>query len=263
MPEGDTVHLAAARLAATLEGRTLAKTEFRVPQHATADLSGKRVERVTARGKHLLFRIEGGVTLHTHFKMEGVWHLYRPGERWRVPGRAVRVVLQTEETTAVGADLAVVDLVRTDEEHTVVGHLGPDPLGEDWDADEAQARLEKHPDVAIGEALLDQTVMAGPGNIYRCEICFLRGTHPDVPVRDAGDLRALVDLTKRLMEANRATGMQITTGDRRRGHERWVYGRRALPCRRCGTPIAKRTERRDGAARPTYWCPSCQPDPVR
>lgn len=258
MPEGDTVHLAATRLHAALSGQTLTRTDFRVPRLATVDLSDRRVEDVVARGKHLLFRIEGGTSLHTHFKMEGSWHLYRPGESWRGPGHQVRAVLETEQLTAVGFRLAIVELLPTAEEDSVVGHLGPDVLGPDWDAEEALARLEAEGDRAIGDVLLDQGVMAGPGNIYRCEICFLRGVHPDTLVRDVPDLRGVVDLTKRVMEANRSTGMQITTGDTRPGRMHWVYGRRQKPCRRCGTPIAKRSEGA-GGVKVTYWCPSCQP----
>lgn len=120
------------------------------------------------------------------------------------------------------------------------------------------AVLDTEPWKAVGHVLLDQTVIAGPGNIYRCEICFLRGVHPSTPLREVRDLAGLVDLTKRVMEANRDTGMQITTGDRRPGRMHWVYGRRGQSCRRCGTPIAKQAEK-PGAERVTYWCPTCQP----
>jgi formamidopyrimidine-DNA glycosylase len=262
VPEGDTVHLAATRLQAALADQELKSTDFRVPRYATVDLSGHRVENVVARGKHLLFRIGVETTLHTHFKMEGSWHLYRPGESWRGPSFQVRAVLETEPWTAVGFRLAIVELIPTAEEATVVGHLGPDVLGPDWDEAEALRRLVAEGDRPIGDVLLDQRVMAGPGNVYRCEICFLRGLHPDTLVRDVADPAALVALTKRVMEANRSTGMQITTGDARRGRMHWVYGRRDRPCRRCGAPIAKRSEGA-GGVKVTYWCPSCQPAPER
>ncbi len=259
MPEGDTVFVAATRLNRALGGRTLTRTDFRVPAFATADLSGREVHEVVSRGKHLLFRIDGGVTLHTHFKMEGSWHLYRPGARWRAAATGARAVLETDEWQAVGFDLAVTELVPTAEEDRIVGHLGPDPLTE-WDAGEAVRRLGLDPERPIAHALLDQSVIAGPGNIYKCEICFLRGLYPWTPVGDVPDHAGIVDLTARLMQANRTTGMQVTTGDDRPGRQRWVYGRGRKPCRRCGTPIGRRGQ--DHEERVTYWCPSCQP-PVR
>ena len=262
MPEGDTVHLAATRLQAALAGEVLTRTDFRVPLHATEDLAGRTIEGVVARGKHLLFRIEEGITLHTHFKMEGSWHLYKPGQDWRGPDFQVRCVLETKPWVAVGFRLAIVELLHSSAEDEVVGHLGPDVLGADWDADEALSRLAADPARPIGEAIVDQRIMAGPGNVYRCEICFLRGLHPDTAVGDVADLPALIALTKKVMEANRSTGMQITTGDARPGRMHWVYGRRNKPCRRCGTPIAKRSEGA-GGAKVTYWCPNCQPSPLR
>jgi formamidopyrimidine-DNA glycosylase len=257
VPEGDTVFLAAARLRRALAGQVLTRTDFRVPRIATADLSGRRVDDVVSRGKHLLFRIEGGVTLHTHYKMEGSWHLYRPGERWRGPGWQVRVLLETEPWIAVGFRLAVAELVETAREQEVVGPLGPDPLGPDWDAAEALRRLCAQPERPIGEALLDQRVMAGPGNVWRNELCFLRGLDPQIPVSRIARLERLVALVKELFDANATTGSQVTTGDQRPGRTRWVYGRGGLPCRRCGSRIRVRAPREP--ERVTYWCPSCQP----
>jgi len=258
VPEGDTVHLAARRLDAALAGHVLTKTDIRVPRYALTDLSGQKVENVIARGKHLLLRTDGNVTLHTHFKMEGSWHLYAPGEKWRGPGFQVRAVFETDDRVAVGFRLGIVELLSTDEEHRVVGHLGPDVLGPDWDPDEALRRLEKHPDSPIGDAIIDQTVMAGPGNVYRNEICFLRGLDPWTPVAKVPDLTGLIALTKRVMEANRTTGRQITTGLDRPGREHFVYGRKGKSCRRCGTPIRRKAEA-PGEEGVTYWCPTCQP----
>ena len=258
MPEGDTVFLSATRLHNSLAGQTLTKTDFRVPSFATSDLSGKRVQEVTSHGKHILVRVEGGVTLHTHFKMEGAWDLYRPGQRWRGPGWQVRVVLETQPWIAVGFRLPVVELIPTGDEDDVVGHLGPDPLRA-WDPEDALARLSAASGMSIGEALLDQTLMSGLGNVYKSEVCFLRGIHPDTPVSEVEDLAAVVDLSARLLFANKGTGRQITTGDGRRGRERWVYARGGRPCRRCGTPIRKMEQPSYGAQRVTYWCPACQP----
>ena len=177
MPEGDTVYLASTRLHEALAGHELTKSDFRVPRYATSDLSGRTVEEITSHGKHMLFRIEGDLLLHTHFKMEGAWDLYRRGEAFRGPGWQIRVVLETDDRVAVGFRLPVIDLVDAGQEDEFTGHLGPDPLRE-WDEDEAFSRLEAKGELTIGEALLDQTVVAGFGNVYKSEICFLRGSTP-------------------------------------------------------------------------------------
>ena len=257
MPEGDTVFLAATRLHAALARQTLTRTDFRVPRIATVDLAGRAVEAVRSHGKHLLFRIAGGVTLHTHFKMNGSWHLYRPGERWQGPGWQVRALLETEPWVAVGFRLAVVELLHSAREHEVLGHLGPDPLSAQWDAAEALRRLTAEPDRPIGDAILDQRVIAGPGNVWKSELCFLRGLDPWTPVGRVSRPERLVALVKELFEANRTTGSQITTGDLRPGRTQWVYGRGGRPCRRCGTIIRVRGPREP--ERVTYWCPACQP----
>ena len=168
-------------------------------------------------------------------------------------------MLESEEWTAVGYRLPVLELFPSREEGERLRHLGPDPLSEDWDADEALHRLTADPARSISEALLDQRVIAGVGNVYRCEICFLRGVHPDAPVSAVRDPAALVSLVKRLFEANRGTGSQVTTGDPRRGQSHHVYGRGGEACRRCRTAIRRRamTMGEDGE-RVTYWCPRCQ-----
>ena len=262
MPEGDTVHLTAARLHRALAGRILVPTDFRVPRFATADLAGQRVREVIARGKHLLLRTDAAVTLHSHLKMEGAWHLYRPGQRWRGPGFQVRAVLVTDPWTAVGFRLGICELLATNREHEVVGHLGPDVLGPDWDLDEAARRLRAEPARPIGVALLDQRAIAGPGNIWKNEICFLRGVSPWTPVAEVDDLEAILGLLKRMMEVNRSIGHQVTTGDRRRGRTHWVAGRGGEPCRRCATPIQRAFQSAGASERVTYWCPTCQPAPA-
>ena len=261
MPEGDSVFVAAARLNKALAGHVLTTTDFRVPRYATLDLSGQRLIEVVPRGKHILMRVDDGSTIHTHFKMEGEWHLYRPRERWRGPGWQVRVVLETEAWVAVGFRLGVVDVFPTSKEGDVVGHLGPDLLGPDWDAALAERNLARDPERPLGAALLDQTLMAGLGNVYKSEICFLSGIYPWTRVGAVPDLAKVVDLSKRTIEANRGTGMQVTTGDNRPGRRHWVYGRKGDPCRRCGTPIAKKEEVVGTRERVTYWCPNCQPAP--
>ncbi len=187
MPEGDTVHLAATRLHAALAGRLLTRTDFRVPRYAALDLSGRGVDAVVARGKHILMRVDGGTTIHSHLKMEGEWHLYRVGERWQAPGWQARLVLETEAWTAVGFRLGVVDVVPTTDEARLVGHLGPDLLGEDWDADVALANLNDRGDAAIGDALLDQTIVAGLGTIWRSEACWRAAVDPWRPTGEITD----------------------------------------------------------------------------
>ena len=262
MPEGDTVFLAATRLDRALAGQRLLATDFRVPRFATADLAGEVVTAVVPRGKHLLLRTDAGVTLHTHFKMEGAWHLYRPGERWRGPDFQVRAVLRTEPWVAVGFRLAICELLPTAREQEVVGHLGPDVLGPDWDLDEAARRLRADPGRAIGTALLDQRAVAGPGNIWKSELCFLWGVDPWTAVGEVRDLEGMLALLARMMDANRTTGSQVTTGDTRAGRTHWVAARRGRPCRRCGTPIRMAEQASYDAERPTYWCPTCQPGPA-
>jgi endonuclease-8 len=246
-----------------LAGRRLTRTDFRVPQLAATDLSGRSVLAVVPRGKHMLTRIEGGITLHTHFKMEGTWHIYRPGQRWHGPLWQVRVVLETAERVAVGFRLPVVELVATAKESDVVGHLGPDLLGPDWDAEEALRRLRSDPSREIGTALLDQRNLAGLGNLWRCEALFLRGIDPWTAVADVADLPGLVDVSYRMLQANKDRPDQTSTGSTRRGETAYVVGRYRKPCRRCGTAIQKRPQGVAPQQRETYWCPHCQRGPGR
>jgi endonuclease-8 len=257
VPEGDTVYLTARNLDRALAGQTLLECDLRVPAFATVDLSGETVRGVVPRGKHLLMRI-GETTIHSHVKMEGAWHLYRPGTRWRRPAWQARAVLSTSEWVAVGFQLGVLHVLPTKEEESVVGQLGPDPLAADWDAGEALARMLADPARPVGLALLDQRVIAGLGNVYRNELCFLRGTLPTRPVGEVADPLKLIDLGQRLIFANRERTPRTTTG-RLRGDTLWVHGRDGRPCLRCGTTIRQGslgdTELQQ---RNTFYCPSCQ-----
>jgi endonuclease-8 len=262
VPEGDNVWRDAQRLGRALAGNVLVHSDFRVPRYATVDLAGRRVLAVTARGKHLVTRVEGNLTLHTHLEMDGAWHLVPAGGRWpRAAGPAwqVRLVLRTEQWQAVGYRLPVIDLDSTDREDRYVGHLGPDVLGPDWDTDRAVTLLLREPARAVGIALLDQRNLAGPGNVYRTEALFLQGISPWSPLQDVNDPRALVERTRELMVHNRDRPHRTTTGSTRRGEELWVYGRAGRPCRRCGTPIRSAGQGPPGAERATAWCPHCQP----
>ncbi|MDL9978561.1 DNA-formamidopyrimidine glycosylase family protein [Microbacterium sp. ASV49] len=256
MPEGDTVWQAAHRLDTALHGGVVTRFDLRVPRAATSDLTGETVHEVVARGKHILHRI-GDYTLHTHLKMEGEWHVYAPGQRWRKPGFRARAVVATESAETVGFDLGVVELVRTADEDRIVGYLGPDPLQDDWDAATAAAHL--HADTRpIHVALQDQRNIAGFGNEYASELLFLRGIHPQTPASQT-DAEALVALGVRTIRANRDRVNRTFTGDIR--NTDWVYGRERRPCRRCGTTIRSMSLGADATReRQVFWCPNCQPD---
>jgi len=258
MAEGDTVFATAVRLHEALAGHVLTRTDFRVPAFANADLRGQVVGQVVSRGKHLLIRTDHEVSVHSHLGMDGAWRLYERGERWRGRSFEVRGVLEIDSRVAVGHRLRRLEVLRTSAESVVLGHLGPDVLGPDWNEKEVVRRLVASPERPVGEALTDQGVMAGPGNVYKSEICFLAGVDPRTPVSEVEDPTAVIHLTKGLMERNRTGGRRVTTDDPRRGKELWVYGRAGRPCRRCGTPIRSFTQGPAGEGRVTYACPGCQ-----
>lgn len=266
MPEGDTVWRHARQLHEALAGARLTGSDFRLPALATADLTGWTVREAASRGKHLLIRLTGAGrprTLHSHLRMDGSWRIFRPGEPWRGgPGHTVRIVLTTDAATAVGYRLHDVELVPTAREASVVGHLGPDLLGADWDLTEAVRRLRAVPDRPLAAALLDQRNLAGIGNLYACELAFLAGVSPWTPIGEVADLTALVDRAHRLLHTNRESWAQVTTGSSRPGEANWVHGRAGRPCRRCGTRVRQAPSTRGIDARVTFWCPRCQPGPV-
>lgn len=265
MPEGDTVWLAAHQLHEVLAGRVLTVSDLRVPRLATVDLTGRQVLDVTPRGKHLLTRVEGGLTLHSHLRMDGSWRIFRAGERWRGgPAHQIRAVLGTADHSAVGYRLPVLELLRTGEEDRIVGHLGPDLLGPDWDPATAAANLAADPSRPLREALLDQRNLAGIGNVYACELAFLAKASPWLPVGELpeGVPARLAATAHRLLDANKATHDRITTTGRGQGMPLYVYGRLGRPCARCGTLVRKRNLVENGTERPVYWCPGCQPGPV-
>lgn len=249
MPEGDAVLRTARSLDRGLAGQVLTRTDFRVPQLATADLSGGTVLGTVTHGKHLLTRIDhrtGEWTLHTHLKMEGSWRILEAGRRWPKPGFQARVVLRTERTEAVGFLLGIVELVQRDQEERLVAHLGPDILADGWDPDTALQRLRSQPDRPLFEALRDQTNLAGIGTIYAAEACFIAGISPLRTVADADDrLPRILQRARDLMQA-----------DWSRSRQMWVYGRRA--CRRCGGTVTVARVGPPGKERPAYYCTSCQ-----
>ncbi|MFI8306513.1 DNA-formamidopyrimidine glycosylase family protein [Streptomyces sp. NPDC085927] len=263
MPEGDTVWQAAKRLHSALADTVLTRSDLRVPRFATADLTGRAVLDVTPRGKHLLTRIEGGLTLHSHLRMDGSWRVYANGQRWSGgPAHQIRAILGNADRTAVGYRLPVLELLRTTHEDRVVGHLGPDLLGPDWNPSLAMANLLRDPALPLGEALLDQRNLAGVGNVYKSELCFLLGVTPWLPVGELPAERAaqLPGLARKLLEYNRDRPVRSTTG--RRDQNLFVYGRAARPCLRCRA-LVRRADQGDGSReRPTYWCPVCQQGPA-
>lgn len=257
MPEGDTVYRAARNLNEALEGQMLTRCDIRVPAFATVDLTGETMEDVASRGKHLLMHV-GDYTIHSHLKMEGSWHLYRHGTRWRRPAHTARIVLETSDWVAVGYSLGILEVLNRADEDSVVGHLGPDLLGADWNPDVALHRLTTGPERPVGIALLDQRVMAGLGNVYRNELCFLRGILPTRPVGEVDRPERLIALAHTLIDANKDRSQRTTTG-KLRGETDWVYGRRGRPCLRCRTPILEgRLGVNELELRETFWCPSCQ-----
>jgi endonuclease VIII len=257
MPEGDVVWRTARQLDKALAGRVLTRSDFRVPRYATSDLSGRAVDGTISRGKHLLTRVQGGLTIHTHLRMEGSWRI-RPAGGLVPPDHRIRLVLGNDECIALGYRLGIVEILPTGDEGRIVGHLGPDLLGPDWDTAEAIRRLRADPSRAVGEALLDQRNLAGLGNFFVTEMLFLRGVSPWRSVGQVEDLDALVELGRRLLDANKTRIDQVTTGDRAPGRRSWVYGRAGEPCRRCGTTVRRAEQGVTGEERARFWCPACQ-----
>jgi endonuclease-8 len=251
MPEGDAVLRTARRLDRGLTGGVLSRTDFRVPRFATVDLSGQQVVGTVARGKHLLTRIGDDWTLHSHLKMDGSWAVLRPGQRWPKPAHTARVVLETEQTQAVGFLLGVVEILPRTGEAAALAHLGPDLLGADWDEDEAVRRLLLHADEPVFDALRDQTSLAGIGTMWAAEILFTMGVHPSTRVGDVPDLRRTVRVARlKLQQAMQRQGPLA------------VYGRGRAACRRCGTPVDRMEfGAAEGRPRPAYFCRVCQPAP--
>ncbi|ORV91706.1 endonuclease VIII Nei2 [Mycolicibacterium iranicum] len=249
MPEGDTVFRTAAKLLEALEGRELTRCDVRVPRYAAVDLSGQVVDEVLSRGKHLFIRV-GQASIHSHLKMDGAWVIGRV----RQPAYKIRIVLETADSRASGIDLGVLEILDRATDMEAVAHLGPDLLGADWSAQTAAANLVADPDRPLSEALLDQRVMAGVGNVFANEICFVFGLLPGTAVKEVADPLRLANRAQQMLWLNRLRINRTTTGNTRPGQDVWVYGRAGLPCRRCGTPI----ETDKDTERVTYWCPNCQ-----
>lgn len=264
MPEGDTIHRTASTLHRALAGQDLVRVDgsHRAIRSSGRLLVGRKVIGVRALGKHLIVDLEGQRALRTHLGLPGSWHLYRPGERWRKDPGAARVILQTECWVAVCFSAPDVEILDEGALDRRLGHLGPSLTEEVFDTDEAMRRARRADHRRVGDLILDQRVMAGVGNVFRCEVLFLEGLHPEETIRSLGDaeLRALIERARRLLQGNLSGGARITTGDPRPGRRLWVYDRDGRPCRRCGTEI--RVAWLGSPPRITYWCSSCQPSPM-
>ena len=258
MPEGDSIFRAARTLDRALAGRMVTRFESVFPHLARGDqdhpLRGRTLERVTPRGKHLLMWFSGDLVLHTHMRMKGSWHLYRPGERWMRPRHDMRIVIGTDAWEAVAFNVPTAEFLeaRQAERNPALHDLGPDLLASGFDADEAVRRLTALADVEIADALLDQHALAGIGNIYKSEALFACRVSPFTRVADIPRerLAKIVSAARRLLQAH--------ASESRRPGPRAVYGRGGRPCRLCGTSIKRRSQ--GPHARSTYWCPRCQPD---
>ncbi|WP_028708956.1 Fpg/Nei family DNA glycosylase [Propionicicella superfundia] len=271
MPEGDVVRRTAIRLDTALAGRPLLDADLRWPGLGTADLAGAPVLEVASRGKHILTRLGTGWTLRSHLRMEGAWFVQptpagaaaavHPARR--VPGqvrrRPVRAVLMGPEWTCLGLRLGMLDLVRTADEGTLIGHLGPDVLDPGFDAERAVANLAAGGQT-IGEALMDQRRLAGIGTLWACETLFAERVHPwtrsaELP---AAVLARLVARARRFITAGVEQAVQSSTGDRRPGRETYVHARSGRPCRRCGRTVRVAMIGPPSRERTMFYCPGCQ-----
>ena len=266
MPEGDTIHRAAARLDAVLTGSRVGGVggSHREVVHHGRRIAGRTVTAVSAAGKHLLVAFDNGWMLRTHLGMPGAWHVYRAGERWRRSPGAARVVLDTGEAVAVCFAAPTVQIAPEALVRRAIAHLGPDSASPDFDLAEAARRAAALPPAApVADTLLDQGVLAGVGNVFKSEILFAERLHPLTPIGglDEAALRLLVERAARLLAANRERPRRLTTGVDRPGRRLWVYQRAGEPCRRCAASIAAAWL--GTPPRITFWCPSCQPEPAR
>ena len=278
MPEGDAIYRAARALHNALAGHKVIKFETAYAHLARVDvdtpLVGRAIERCEAAGKHLLIRFQGDLILRTHMRMSGSWHLYRHGERWQRAPHTMRLRLDTEQWVAVAFNVPVAEFIssRTLETTDPVATLGPDLLKPNFDRAEAVRRVIAAGAMPIADALLNQRLVTGMGNIYKCEVLFLAGVHPDTPASGVpvAQLEPLLDTAQSLLAANVREGTpgQIQTYRSLRRTDKmanasdsfWVYARAGKPCRKCGTPIESKQSGLN--ARRTYWCPRCQPDRI-
>lgn len=278
MPEGDTIFRTARALGRALTGRPVIGFRSTYPMltrfHDDTPLTGQMVELVESRGKWLLIHFSGGGTMATHMLMSGSWHIYRPGERWQQPRLNMRIVLENKDYVAVGFRVPVAKMLKPEELARALRIPVPaiDVLSADFNFSEVERRMIAHRDEEIADVLLHQEVIAGVGNVFKSEICFVCGIHPfcKVSALSGNQIRESIAHAQKLVAANvleDSGDMIVTYGGRQRrtthesdpGASLWVYGRDGEPCRRCGEQIRRRIQGPD--ARVTFWCPRCQPMP--
>jgi endonuclease-8 len=261
VPEGDTVFRTAARLDQALAGEPLTTTDLRWPDLSTLDFRGVTTSEVVSRGKNILQRLANGVTIHSHLRMEGQWRVDATKQLTArtLANPQIRAVVGTAEWTAIGKRLGDLHVVATVDEGSLVGHLGPDVLGEDWDPTEAVRRLHASP-TTIGAALLDQRNLAGVGTLYAAEALFLERLNPWIPAPDLDEatLAAVVDRAHTLLDVGRRHAIQTTTGSQRHGETAWVHARSGRPCRRCGETLRVAMVGEAPRERTMFYCPHCQ-----
>ena len=269
MPEGDTLYRTAAGLRPYLVGRTVTAARAAGPGAVPQlhRIIGQQIGAVESLGKNLLIRFDNGLELRTHLRMNGTWHRYRPGEPWRRPPGRARLVLEVPGAVAVCFDAPVVELLeqRVEAIHPPLGGLGPDLLDPEFDADEVLRRFRDpgRAGLAVAEALVDQRVMAGLGNVYKSEVAWIERMSPFAPLGELDEttLRRLIATARRLLVANassrRGPERVTTTGDPAAPGPLYVYRRTGRPCRRCQAPIESTRQGTD-LPRSTYWCPTCQ-----
>jgi endonuclease-8 len=257
MPEGDTIHRAAARIRAVLQGHVPEEILTPHPRHRydrwPQRLAGSAVRAVDAHGKHLFLRFDSGLTVHSHLRMTGAWGVYREGERWRRAPHRAWLVLRCRGWEVVEFDGPVLELARDTRMRSDprLATLGQDVLGESFDMRSFLARLrEDDPQRPIGDALLNQRTVAGIGNVWKSECCFAAGVDPWRTLADVSNEEALelVGFAREHMPASVREGL----GARPRA----VYRRAGQPCVRCGAAIRRREQGENN--RVTYWCPACQ-----
>jgi len=274
VPEGDSIFRTARTLHRALSGHPVTgfMSVFPAVNRIIQDqpIVGQTIESVTSRGKHLLMAFSGGLTLHTHMRMNGSWHLYRAGERWQRPRSELRILVSTDRIVAVGFSVPIAELLsrRQLARHSQLRSLGPDPLQAGFDRGEVLTRIRDQPSDAIGDVLLDQRVVAGIGNVLKSEVLFVARINPFTPTRSLDDaaVNRAIDAVCELMAASvtdsaaapPAAFGRRTTRSLDPAARLWVYGRGGKPCRRCGTPVQSKKTGSD--ARISYWCPICQPD---
>jgi endonuclease-8 len=260
MPEGDTVFITARQLREGLAGKTISRFDLRVPSLALADATGETVMSVASVGKHLLIRLSGGRTLHSHLRMDGAWRVYGAHERPRGgPEHAIRAIVASADSAAYGYRVHDLALIRTADESEIIGHLGPDLLADPFDLEEALRRFAARGDLTVGEALLDQRLVAGIGNVYKSELLFVHRLSPWSRVDTVLDsLPSLLTDAARWLRANTVGFNRTTTGWTQRGQQHYVYGRERQGCRRCGTAICKAEQGPAAEERVLYFCPACQ-----